>query len=89
MIPNRIAAIMQIKENPHTHKKLLLMCWLMSTSARPTPRSVAGTIGLMKVAQFLQTAIAAAIGSAGIPKPSSDADHDRKHSVEVAVGVER
>lgn len=70
MIPNRIAAIMQIKENPHTHKKLLLMCWLMSTSARPTPRSVAGTIGLMKVAQFLQTAIAAAIGSAGIQKPS-------------------
>ena len=46
------------------------MCWLMSTSARPTPRRVAGTIGLMNVAQFLQTAIAAAIGSAGMPNPS-------------------
>ena len=70
MIPNRTATIMQIKLKPHTHKKLFLIWSLMSTSARPTPRRVAGTMGLMKVAQFLHTTMATAMGAAAMPKPS-------------------
>ena len=61
---------MQIKLKPHTHKKLFLIWSLMSTSARPTPRRVAGTMGLMKVAQFLHTTMATAMGVAAMPKPS-------------------
>ena len=40
----------------------------MSTSASPIPSRVAGTIGLMKVAQLRQTTIATAIGNASTPK---------------------
>lgn len=46
---------------PQIQKKLFLMWSLISTPARPTPRKVAGTTGLMKVAQLRQTTMAMAV----------------------------
>lgn len=52
-MPIRMAKIVQVMEKPQTHIKLALVCSLMSTSARPVPGSVAGTMRL-KVAQLRQ-----------------------------------
>ena len=63
----RLKEYIQDASDVSFERKLALMWSLISTSARPVPRSVAGTIGLMNVAQLRQTTIATAIGSALTP----------------------
>ena len=53
---------------PQIQKKQFLIWSLISTSARPIPRKVAGTTGLMKVAQFRQTTITIAMCAGSTPK---------------------
>ena len=64
MMPMIAAKIMHRMENTQTYRKDDLMWSLMSTSARPVPSRVAGTIGLMNVAQLRHTTMAIAMGSA-------------------------
>ena len=68
MMPKATAASIHRMEKPQTYTKLALIWSLISTSARPVPSSVAGTIGLMKVAQLRQTTMATAMGSESTPK---------------------
>ena len=59
--PKRRPEMRQQMLTPQIQKKLFLMWSLISTPARPTPRKVAGTTGLMKVAQLRQTTMAMAV----------------------------
>ena len=53
---------------PQIQKKQFLIWSLISTSARPIPRNVAGTTGLMNVAQLRQTTITIAMCAGTTPK---------------------
>lgn len=53
---------------PQIQKKQFLIWSLISTSARPIPRKVAGTTGLINVAQLRQTTIMMAICAGSTPK---------------------
>ena len=53
---------------PQIQKKQFLIWSLISTSARPIPRKVAGTTGLMNVAQLRQTTITIAMCAGTTPK---------------------
>ena len=53
---------------PQIQKKQFLIWSLISTSARPIPRKVAGTTGLINVAQLRQTTITMAICAGSTPK---------------------
>ena len=59
--PRIIPEIRQIILTPQIQKKLFLIWSLISTPASPVPRNVAGTTGLIKVAQLRHTTIAMAI----------------------------
>lgn len=66
--PRRSPARRQTMLTPQIQKKQFLIWSLIPTSARPIPRKIASTIGLINVAQLRQTTITMAICAGSTPK---------------------
>ena len=66
-MPKAIPAIRQMILTAHTQRKECLMWSWISTSARPTPKKVAGTTGLINVAQLRHTTMVTAICTGSTP----------------------